>query len=143
MTNKEYFKTKLDSYNQRWNPLSHLKGYASIDKHYKKREKDDENKHLVVFSQTNNNKEVEALINRFKAIVSSFENCERLFFEDGYEMYKQQYYCVVGLQKANQCLDNYLCKFKYTKKDIDDIFVRLEEISNRMETINMRRAYQD
>lgn len=102
----------------------------------------------VNWRQINCTQDVLDLIDRFDGTVSFVENHVKIgLVEDGFNMSLALYRALQGIRKMAQFADpkpwQQTKMFAVSTEEVDAIFNRLEEISKRMSSQNMRRAMQD
>lgn len=124
------------------NPEAHLNNMASYDRDFKrmwKRDKDNFDYAGII-----DNERVFDYVQGVEGSVHFAENLKLGHIEDAYNMYLSLYKALTALFKMAHNMENSYCDFEeITVQAVDEIFDELEQVVQRMENVNMRRAMQD
>ena len=125
------------------NPDQYLNNMVSFDNEFKRMWKRD--KAAFDYAGIEDNAKVMDYVQKFENSVYFVETfVKRGIQEDDYNMYVSLYKALKALFKMAQNIDNDHCQFKEMSiQEIDDVFSKLEDVAQRMNNVNMRRAMQD
>ena len=142
----KYITLKLEEFEKSHNYMGYLTQIT--DRDLQRQWKQELQEKDVNWRQINCTQDVLDLINRFDGTVSFVENHVKVgLIEDGFNMSLALYRALQGIRKMAQFADpkpwHQTTKFAVSTEEVDDIFNRLEEITKRMGSQNMRRAMQD
>lgn len=144
MTNGDYLKKELDAFKLIYNPQGYFVGNQKHDKDIKQVWKETQEYWQREYQNVKSKEQVFSYLESFKITVERIEN-DRVHWNhfQRTDMMQYLYYVVASIDKAIVCYDNPNCKFKFTKKEIDDLFIKLYALSQKMDNINMLRTMQD
>lgn len=140
---EQYLTDELDKFNKTYDARYQLSRY--MDKDLQRRWKKDQKSIDQYWQSIKSIDDVQRSVNIFIGTVESFENVQRGFIEDAYNMDLALCKAVTAIHKMKQCYDmsNDFDFYQFGKDDIDQMFETLYSGLKRMEKVNMNRAFQD
>lgn len=144
MTNNEYLKEQLEIFKKKCNPKSYFISNQKSDNDVKQVWKETQEYWKREYQNVNSKEQILSYLESFRITLERIEEDRKHWNHfQRTDMMQSLYFVVESIEKAVVCYDNQYCKFDFTKKEIEELFVELEILREKMVNINMLRAMQD
>lgn len=144
MKNQEYLKKELDSFKSKHNPQGYFTSNQDWDIDIKQQWKETREYWQRQYQNVNSKKDIFSYLDSYKGMVDRIgEDRKHWNRFQNTDMMQSLYFVVASIEKAVTCYDNSNCKFKFTKKEIEQLFNEMNIIAEKMDNINMLRMMQD
>ena len=147
---KDYIIEKISEFEKKYHLQYYLNSLASVDSEISKMWKQESSQNNECWRRINTNDDVIQLVDFFDRSVRFVEENVRFgdgHIEDGYNMALAGYRAIQGFRKMAEFIDpkpwNKSGFAELSETEVDTLFNRMNEIAERMNKQNLRRAMQD